>query len=255
MEDQEILKDMVRNFYVDLFREDQATREDVISLATYPNILSRHAETLGADVTLLEMKNALFDMGPQKALGEDGYPAIFYQNCWEVISPIVLSFINEVWDNPESVRYVNNTLIVLINKVDKPELATQFRPIALCNVTYKIITKIIVNYIKPFLDGIISPNQSSFIPGRNIHHNIIIALERVHSMSRMKGDKVFMSIKIDLQKAYDRLNWNFIIQCLHDCHFHDKIVSIIKQCVSSSTLKLLWNGDKTDAFSPSRGIR
>lgn len=74
-------------------------------------------------------------------------------------------------------------------------------------------------------------------------------------MSRMKSKKVFMSIKIDLEKAYDRLNWNFIVQCLQECHLPEKMINIIKHCVSSSSFKLLWNGDKTDAFTPTRGIR
>lgn len=82
--------------------------------------------------------------------------------------------------------------------------------IALCNGTYNIITKVIVNRIKPLLDGIISPYQSSFISGRTIHHNIIVAQKMVHSMAKMKGKRMFMSIKIDLEKAYDHLNWNFI---------------------------------------------
>lgn len=64
----------------------------------------------------------------------------------------------------------------------------------------------IVNRTKPLLDHIISPYQSSFIPGRNIHHNIIVAQEMVHAMSKMKGKISFMSIKIDLEKAYDCLN-------------------------------------------------
>jgi hypothetical protein len=95
---------------------------------------------------------------------------------------------------------------MLIPKIDRPEFVSQFHPIALCNVVYKIITKAIVNRIKPLLDGIISPYQSSFIPGPTIHHNIIVAQEIVHSMARMKDSKMFMSIKIDLEKAYDRLN-------------------------------------------------
>jgi hypothetical protein len=77
----------------------------------------------------------------------------------------------------------------------------------------------------------------------------------VHSMARMKGKKMFMSIKIDLEKAYDRLNWNFIEQCLEECKFPPKIIEVIHHCISSSSYKIMWNGEKTNSFNPSRGIR
>lgn len=71
----------------------------------------------------------------------------------------------------------------------------------------------------------------------------------------MKGQRAFMSIKIDLEKAYDRLNWDFIIQCLNECKLAPHLISVIQQCLSSSSFKVLWNGDKTEAFKPTRGIR
>jgi len=143
----------------------------------------------------------------------------------------------------------------MIPKLDKPKYVSQFRPISLCNVTYKIISKVIVNRIKPLLNRIISPYQSSFILGRSIHRNIIVAKEMVHAMSKMKGQKGFMSIKIDLEKAYDRLNWNFVKNCLEECKFLRKIIQIIHHCISSPSYKIMWNGEKTDTFYPSRGIR
>lgn len=111
-----------------------------------------------------------------------------------------MHFVDEVWENPTSIKYVDNTLIFWVNKVDKLELVTWFRLIALCNVAYKLVTKIIVHHIKPLLDEIISSTKFSFIPMRNIHHNIIIARQMVHSMTHMKGKKVFISIKIDLER-------------------------------------------------------
>lgn len=117
----------------------------------------------------------MFNIGAYKAPGEDGFPIVFYQYNWEIVGSSILDFTNSVWSNPELLHEVNSMLLVLIPKVDHPEFINQFRPIALCNVIYKCITKIIVNRIKPFLDKIISPYQGSFVPGRNIHDNIIIA--------------------------------------------------------------------------------
>jgi hypothetical protein len=119
----------------------------------------------------------------------------------------------------------------------------------------RYIIKTIVNRIKPMLDGIISLYQSSFIPGPTIHHNIIVAQEMVHSMNKMKGNKMFMSIKIDFEKAYDRLNWKYVENCLNECKFPPNLINIIQHCISSPSFKILWNGEKTDIFTPSRGIR
>ncbi|PNX89210.1 hypothetical protein L195_g045327, partial [Trifolium pratense] len=214
VDEQERLRNMVRLFYIKLYKEDQPIRDPIIAWATYPMNLETNHQRLSSPVSFIECKNALFAMGPHKAPGEDGYPPIFFQQCWDTVGNSLFQYVNQVWSNPSLISFINNTLLVMIPKIDKPEYVYQFRPIALCNVTYKIITKVIVNRIKPLLDGIISPYQSSFIPGRTIHHNIVVAQEMVHSMAKMKGQKMFMSIKIDLEKAYDRLNWNFIEHCL-----------------------------------------
>jgi len=134
----------------------------------------------------------------------------FFQQCWDIVASSLFEYVNQVWVNPYLISFINSTLIVMIPKIDKPEFVSQFRLVSLCNVVYKILSKVIVNRIKPCLNSIISPYQSSFISGRSIHHNIIVAQEMVHSMASMKGNKMFMSIKIDLEKAYDRLNWNLL---------------------------------------------
>jgi len=238
-----------------LFKEDTPVRDYIASWNTYPNVVEEHHERLSAIIQLNECKRALFDMSPHKAPGEDGYPVVFFQQCWDTVADSLFKFANQVWVNPSLISFINNTLIVIIPKLDKPEFVSQFRPISLCNVIYKIISKVIVNRIKPLLDRIISPYQSSFIPGRSIHHNIIVAKEMVHTMSKMKGQKTFMSIKIDLEKAYDRLNWNFVKNFLEECKFPLQIIQMIHHCISSLSYKIMWNGEKTNTFYPSRGIR
>ena len=118
----------------------------------------------------------------------------------------VVNFIQRVFQFPSLIREVNQTFLVLIPKGPQPEDIRDFRPISLCNVIYKLVTKIIVNRIKTHMPTIISPNQCSFVPGRHSSDNIIVAQEVIHSMKTMKGKKGFMAIKIDLEKAYDRLN-------------------------------------------------
>ena len=111
-----------------------------------------------------------------------------------------------------------------------------------------------VNRLRPFLVDLISPLQSSFIPGRGTIDNAILAQEVVHFVHHSRAKKGTIAFKIDLEKAYDRLNWDFLELTLHDFGFPPTSISLIMSCVRSSNLSILWNGAKTDHFTPSRGL-
>ncbi|KAL0312168.1 UNVERIFIED_CONTAM: hypothetical protein Sradi_5616100 [Sesamum radiatum] len=109
---------------------------------------------------------------------------------------------------------LNYTHIVLIPKCKHPEYLTQFRPFSLCNVVYKIASKSIANRLKPLLDSIISPTQSAFVPDRLISDNILLAFELNHFMNtKSKGGQGWMALKLDVSKAYDKVEWSFLQQC------------------------------------------
>lgn len=100
---------------------------------------------------------------------------------------------------------MNDAMVVLIPKVLKPERIMQFRPISLCSVIFKIFTKAMVLRLKQLMPKLIGPSKASFIPGRLSSDNIVIVQEAVHSMRRKKGRKGWMLLKLDLEKAYDRI--------------------------------------------------
>lgn len=152
-------------------------------------------------------------------------------------------------------EYLNETLICLIPKCQSPESLNNYRPISLCNSIYKVVSKIIVAWVKPFLDKLISPIQAAFVPRRKGLDNIIIARELIYSLDNKKGRMGFMAVKVDLAKAYDRLEWSFIHKVLKAFHFPQKLIKLIMSCISSTSISLLFNGGKLSAFKPSRGIR
>ena len=151
-------------------------------------------------------------------------------------------------------NYMNQTLITLIPKCKSPKSLSNYQPISLCNTIYKIVTKIIVNRIHPFLFGLISPLQATFVPGRKGLDNAIIVQELIHTMSKKKGKTGVMAIKLNLEKAYDRLEWSFIRDTLNLFNFPDQLISLIMSCVSTTSISILFNGGALNAFQPSRGL-
>lgn len=120
---------------------------------------------------------------------------------------------------------------------------------------YKVLTKIVVNRLKPLLPHIISPNQTGFIPTRSIHENIVVAQEMMHSMRKIRGRNGFFVIKVDLMKAYDRLQWPFIHSVFVEVGLPDCMINIIMHCVESVRTNVMWNGSRAEFFCPNRGIR
>ena len=106
----------------------------------------------------------------------------------------------------------NRTNIALIPKMDNPSSVNHFRPISLTNFKYKIISKILSNRLKPFLHKIVSRMQSAFLRGRSIHDNIILAHEVFHSMKQKRGNGGLMALKLDMEKAFDSIEWNFLLK-------------------------------------------
>ncbi|XP_057747959.1 uncharacterized protein LOC130967155 [Arachis stenosperma] len=147
------------------------------------------------------------------------------------------------------------TLIVLIPKIDNPTFMKDFGPISLCNVVYKIITKVLTNRLRPFLPDIVSPLQGGFIPGRGAPDNIIVAQEILNFMKHTKSKKGTLAFKIDLEKAYDRVDWRFLESTLIAFGFPIITVNLIMTCVRASSLSIMWNGNRLDSFAPRRGFR
>ena len=131
----------------------------------------------------------------------------------------------------------------------------QFRPISLYNIVYKIITKILANRLKIFLPKIISPLQFDFMPHRNIQNNTILAHKFLHSFKEKKGKEGLMFLKMDMQKAFDKMKWEFILANMSRLGFHFSWINWIKIYISSSSFSVLLNSNPFGHFSPLRGLR
>ena len=168
-------------------------------------------DMLSRDFIADKIKEALFQMGPTKAPGPHGMNALFYQKFWHIMGNDVVNAMLDFLNNGVMLRDLNHTNIVLIPKVKNPERMSEYRPTSLCNVVYKIISKVVANRLKQVLPDIISPNYSAFVPDRLITDNVIVAYEALHSMHvRKKGMTSSLALKLDVSKAYDRVEWLFL---------------------------------------------
>lgn len=152
-------------------------------------------------------------------------------------------------------KEVNNSLIVLIPKISNPTSVNHFRPISLCNVVYKIISKLLVDKLRSLLDKMVTPSQLAFIPNRWIAKNQIIVQELLHSFKTRKTNPGLMAIKLDLQKAYNRVNWKFLQVVLLHFEFNETFTKWIMACVSLVSFEVIINGGKSESFKLCRGLR
>lgn len=146
--------------------------------------------------------------------------------------------------------------ISLIPKISIPKNVSEYRPIALCNVYYKVISKLLSIRLKPVLQDIISENQSAFIPGRVISGNVLITHEVLHYLKISGATKhCTMVVKTDINKAYVRLEWSFIREVLERLGFHPTWINWMLQCISTVTYSFLLNNEVAGNIHPQRGIR
>uniref|UniRef100_A0A803PHA9 Reverse transcriptase domain-containing protein n=1 Tax=Cannabis sativa TaxID=3483 RepID=A0A803PHA9_CANSA len=203
-----------------------------------------------------EVKKALFQMHPDKSPGPDGMTPGFFQKYWHLVGHDVISQVKEFFDTGFFSPVLNETNIVLIPKKKHPESMGDLRPISLCNVAYKIIAKVLANRIKVVLPSVISETQSAFIQGRLISDNIMVAFEVMHYLKRKRlGKTGTMALKLDMSKAYDRVEWSFLERMMTQLGFPWKMVALIMHCVSSVTYRITYGGNNMGPINPSRGIR
>ncbi|XP_048611782.1 uncharacterized protein LOC125586041 [Brassica napus] len=230
VEDEEGLVAIATSYFRQIFESsDPEDIEDPLSQIP-ATITGDMNNNLTAPVSEWEIKLALFAMHPEKAPGPDGMTALFYQKLWDIVEDDLTLMVNKFLFEGTMADGLNDTNICLIPKTTRPNVMSQFRPISLCNVSYKIISKVLCQRLKRVLPGLVSETQSAFVAGRQISDNIMIAQEMFHALRTKPGGRSKrMAIKTDMSKAYDRMEWSFVEAVMRKMGFSERINAITRQ--------------------------
>lgn len=189
-----------------------------------------------------EIRIALSHMFPTKVPGPNGFHALFYQKYWSIIKGKTVRCCLDILNEKGSVRKLNHTNIVLIPKKKSHNLPSDYRPISLCNVSYDLISKVLTNKLKPILQQIISKAQSAFVPDSLISDNILVSYECVeHIIGKKMGIAGKMTMKLDMSKAYDRMEWCFLESVMVKMGFSPSWIALIMDCIFSVSFSVLIN--------------
>ena len=246
------LRTQAPEYYNQLYNQDSYW--NIFPKLTVKRKLSVAAATwLIRDVSDAEIKDTMFQLNPDKAPGPDGFNARFFQCHWDVVGTDVCKAIRYFFKHKKLVRQLNHTFLTLVPKSTTASSLNDFRPIACCNLIYKLITKILANRLQMVINDLISLNQSAFLKGRQISDCSLLAHELIRDFNNPMGSRACM--KIDLRKAFDSVNREFIYYILHCMGFPYTWIEWIQECISTPTFSVMVDGSPAGFFHSNRGIR
>ena len=247
-----------KKFYQTLYTETKnVAQEDINKFTSLLNIERVKEEDkiiCDAEFTKYEMLNSLKQLQNGKTPGTDGLTPDFYKFFWKDISDTLLESIKYSCKNGELSTEQKRGVITLIPKKGKDrKLLKNWRPISLLNTDYKLITKMLANRIKKVLPYLINEDQTGYIKGRYIGYNIRKMEDCIQFLNVKKLPGILLSI--DFEKAFDSLNWNYILSVLKELNFGDTFISYIKMIYNNIEATVINNGRTCNWFKLERGVR
>ncbi|CAN0880685.1 Transposon TX1 uncharacterized 149 kDa protein [Linum grandiflorum] len=246
------------DFYSNLFtfQSAQSFPEDGLPTLGPPRVTDQMNSQLLQPFTDNDIRKAVFSVGSSKSPGPDGYTGAFYQHFWHIIGSDVCAAVKAFFHSDKMLRSINHTWLTLIPKVSGASCMAQYQPIGLCQMPYKVIAKLLASRLALVLPSIISPTQNGFVANREISDNILIAHEVMHYLRRKKkGKQHFMALKLDMEKAYDRVEWSYLFALMESLGFDTRWIGWIRQCLSTTSFSVPMNGCPSPNFHASRGLR
>ncbi|XP_057808675.1 uncharacterized protein LOC131023144 [Salvia miltiorrhiza] len=254
--DEEAIARHVTQFFSNLFQDPGSIDRNIVHIeAILDHVISDiHNDELCSIPDEAEIMAAVFDMDAMSAPGPDGFSGKFFQSCWSIIKDDVITAVRMFFLNNYLPSGCNANTLILIPKKENITTVMDLRPIVLSNFFFKIIAKVLAVRLSKVAAAYVTRNQFGFIQGRSIHDCIMLGSEGVNCMRRTnKG--LNMACKIDIKKAFDTLNWDFLINVLKVLGFQQRFVDWINVILHSARISILCNGNSWGYFACSRGVR
>jgi hypothetical protein len=188
------------------------------------------------------------------ALGPDGFSFLLYQNFWALIKSDFMALVRDFEKGTLDVSRLNFAIITLIPKEQDARDMKKFRPISLGNCSLKIITKAMTNRVSPIGNRIIAKNQIAFIKSRYILESVVAAHEVIHDV-HSKKKKSCLVLKLDYEKAYDRVDWGFLDDMLKSRLFRLKFRNLIKSILVKGSFCVRINDVNGKYFVAGKGLK
>ncbi|WVZ52923.1 hypothetical protein U9M48_003922 [Paspalum notatum var. saurae] len=192
-----------------------------------------------------EVRKAIFQMEHNKAPGPDGFPPEFYQVFWTTL-------FEEFHVRTLNLHSLNFGTIIMLPKSSEAKQIQQYRPICLLNVSFKIFTKVATNRLTQISHRVIRPSQTAFLPGRNIMVGAVILHETLHELHKKKRNDIVF--KIDFEKAYNNVRWDFLQQTLRMKGFLAKWCSWVQSFVQPGNVGVKVNDQVGSYFQTKKGV-
>ncbi|XP_057774812.1 uncharacterized protein LOC130993791 [Salvia miltiorrhiza] len=254
--DQAVIEQHVVSYFSHLFAEDNDRQVDLVELeATIDHFVTEDQnDELLAIPNDVEIAAAVHDLDASSAPGPDGFSGEFFRTCWAIIQKDITCAVRGFFINSYLPAGCNANNLILIPKKNNITTVEDLRPIIISNFLFKVISKILASRLSKIASVGVSGNQFGFIAGRSIHDCTMMGSEGFNCMKRTsRGSN--MACKIDIRKAFDTMNWNFIIQVLRANGFHEKFLNWISIIFKSARISILYNGRTSGYFACSRGVR
>lgn len=237
--------------YYSRFDDNASPPPASLSLLPGPRLSEEMASSLTPEITDDEIEVAVRNLPMGKAPGFDGLGASFYRNFWSIIKTEVCSAIKYCFISAFFPDSWKNTIICLTPKVEGPATVKDYRPISLCSFLYKICAKMLANRMARMLPSIIGWEQGAFIRGRSISDNILLAGEAHQTVLAATT----LPVKIDMEKAFDRLSLHFLHGVLIDLGFPRVFANTLLALISNALISVLINGSLTKWIHLKTGVR